>query len=420
MRSRTISLCSIATLIMSAAGAAHAQARDTLSALLIDESLSPRKVQIVAFEGNQLVFLDSLGAERRITIDRLAAVVAVDPRADVRDGIGANAAPALGQQEETMIVADADETGVLQLTDGQHFPGTLVPAVSEEEVITWQHGRFGDMRVSLDIVSGFFRSDIRTTRAVRDSLPSEDELYLVNGDILRGFLAGLGDPVTFEAGNQVVELEPQRVAGARLANPRTNVSGLVVWLNDGTVAALDSIVSRRDRDLVVTLPEGQAGVYDITDLRGVAFDAARIRNLADLQPTMQAPVGERLYVEPIRLLRHPDSGDEVVDPLNSRDVLLPGPMEVTWDLPDRTERFAGTASLVYGTAPWGDCEFVIRLDDVEHFRTRLNPDTPVMPFNIPVNSASRMSITIEPGAFGPIHDRVIIHRPTILLEAGGA
>lgn len=405
--------CALAGLAVPVHGAG-----DVLSAMLIDETLTPRKVTITGFDGDEVVFLDQQGSERRISRRRLMALVSIDAGADVREGLGVAVRRPV-DDASAGVEAPLSSSGMLRMVDGQHFPGEVEASPSVDELVHWRHQRFGDMRISMDLVGVLARrgwTGWSQIAAASDDLPSEDELYLLNGDVLQGFLVGLTDPVQFET-DDLIELPAERVAAVRLSNTPKAISGMVVWLSDGTVAAVENIASRHDRNLVLTLAKGQSGVYEVSELRGLAFDADRIRPLSSIAPDDQLPVGDRLYLEEMRTVPHPDARRGGADALNSRDLLFPGPMSVTWTLPAGCERFAGTASLVYGSAPWGDCELVIEVDGREIFRARLNEEVASTPFNVDVDG-SELKVTVDPGVYGPIHDRVILQRPTLLLGRG--
>ena len=56
----------------------------------------------------------------------------------------------------------------------------------------------------------------------------------------------------------------------------------------------------------------------------------------------------------------------------------------------------------------------VAIDGNEHTRRRLNTENPTAPLAFPVNGQS-LTITIDPGKFGPIRDWVVLTRPLILI-----
>jgi hypothetical protein len=116
-------------------------------------------------------------------------------------------------------------------------------------------------------------------------------------------------------------------------------------------------------------------------------------------------------------VRHPDDlafGSGPV--LNALDIDLPGPMRVSWTLPSGVQRFAGTAALADVSGGWGDCEYSIEIDGERVFSTRLHKGEPVASFNIPMSQAVELTVVLEPGRYGPVRDRVILHRPLLQMN----
>jgi hypothetical protein len=190
----------------------------------------------------------------------------------------------------------------------------------------------------------------------------------------------------------------------------------MVWLDDGTIAAIRALSSRGEDRVLITLPEGQSAEYELDALRGIAFNAARIIPLSTLTPTSQAPVGDRLHAEPVARMHHPnDLGVGAAVTFGAWDLELPGPMSVTYQLPEGVQRLALTAALADDTAPWGDCELVFADESRELVRIHLSQSQPSAPVNVTV-TAGTLTITLEPGAYGPIKDHVVLRRAMLLMN----
>jgi len=154
--------------------------------------------------------------------------------------------------------------------------------------------------------------------------------------------------------------------------------------------------------------------YDAQTLRAIAFEAAGILPLSEIEPRTQEPVGDRVFAEPIRTVRHPDDLAFGSGPiLNALDIDMPGPMRVSWTLPPGVQRFAGTVALADASGGWGDCEYSIEVDGERVFSTRLHEAESVASFNIPISQAVELTVVLEPGRFGPVRNRVILHRPLL-------
>ncbi len=86
-----------------------------------------------------------------------------------------------------------------------------------------------------------------------------------------------------------------------------------------------------------------------------------------------------------------------------------------YELPQGTQRLSATATLDIGTSPWGDCEFIVRIEGIEVLRQRLSSETPAIAFLIDTPGRS-LTIEIDPGQYGPINDRVLIRSPLLLVD----
>lgn len=389
-------------------------------AMLIDDQLEPRLISLVGIEGDAVIFMDDAGRRRTAIVDTLMALLPAPTRAEpARVPLPSGARDESISPRITREQAPAAPRGIIELIDGQRFPGEIVPTSGEEESIIWNHPAFGNIAMPLERVARLFRDtlDPVLTRSVRDAAPhTQDELLLANGDRVRGFIIGLADPAQIETDGRVVEIPAERIAGALLANDASVMSGLIVWLADGTVASLDSVVTLSGNELALTLPGGQSATYEIDDLRAISFDSERLAPLSSLVPARQEAIGSRLYVTPIQHRPNADEdGSSGVSALDAQDVVLPGPMLVEYRLPRGAVRFAGVAALDGGSAPWGDCEFVVAVDGREQFRTRLVAGREPAPFNLRIRGEA-LTITVEPGNYGPIRDRVVIRRPLLAVD----
>lgn len=426
---------------------AHAQAGRRL---LLDGELQARPIKLVSLTSDTIVYEDDKGRKRTATVGGFVGLLpmtppyggapvndAYTPRPDASDGYEANEARASDP------VSPSEPSGVLELTDGQRFPGERVASGGDPDAITWSHPAFGRITAPLDrvaevVLDAGVRRQLReqgrlgayARDGAADAPRSQDELLLSNGDTLSGFISTIGDPIRIEVDGSPVDIAPQRVAAARLASRPEALGGLVVWLEDGTVAVVASIGEQEqagslesDR-LRIQLPAGQSASFALDDLRAVAFDAGKLRPLAGIRPQSQKAVGRRLLLEGVRVLSGADDGAGAGQ-LSAPDLELPGPMQAVWRLPPGARRFAGVAELPPEALPWGDCEVVVAVDGVEAWRTRLHSAQPRAEFSVALMAQSAggaaggardLTITVEPGQRGPINDRVVLRRPLLLVE----
>ncbi len=390
-------------LALAAAGAAQPPQRERPRRLLLDQDGRAQVVTLRSISDREIVFEDALGRLRRMAVGGAAALAP----AQLAQPLLA-VAPSADRQEQPAAAPS------LRTVDGQRLPGRLAGTAEGEESVVWAHDAFGAVVVPLERVAQAVLRAVEPGAAVAAIPPpqqgGDDELLLVNGDRLSGFLRSLGDPVQLETDDgAVVEIPPDRVAVAQLANPPEPRQGLVVWLEDGSIVVVASLAPVEEGDVELTLPTGQSAVYPLASIQAVAFEAGSLRALASIEPALQKGPADRLWTPPLRRLGSADQ------PLDLIDLVFPGPMRVEWPLPDNARRFVAVAELPVEVRDWGDCEIVVRVDGVEKLRRRLSGDEPKVEINIPARG-STLSIEIEEGRYGPIRDEVVLRRPALLLE----
>ncbi len=360
--------------------------------VMLDLSLCSSVIEPLSIDQRAIVYNDATGRTREVRTSMVAALLPVDPNA----------------------VVGSDQLGLLVLTDGQRYPGRRASGPAPEEAISWAHPTLGEIVAPLDIVSeARFTTFLQSGDPVRIEPSMKDELLMENGDRLRGFIESLGDPVVIETDAGVVRAEANLVAGARLANPRETLSGTAIWLRDGAVARVQSLESDGRGGAAVTLPDGQSARLTLDDIVGVVFDAARLRPLARIAPDAQSALGERALLDPMEVRESAWTPAA----LDAPDMHLPGPMEIRWTLPPGAERFGAVAELPRASWTWGDCELVVLIDGAEVLRERLNRERPSVEFSVPVRG-EELTIRLEPGAYGPVLDRIDLKRALILLPPG--
>ncbi|MBL8745617.1 MAG: hypothetical protein JNK58_04580 [Phycisphaerae bacterium] len=376
------------------ASAADTPAGGEGRAVLIDDQLASRSIIVVSLDERLLEFVDEQQRQRTLT---RAAVLALIPEVKIDTVPQRNRA------------ARASGGGMLELTDGQRFEGDLTPTGGTDQSLAWRHPILGQLSFPIEHALSFWRpSAPEALRASSASAVTSDTLFLNNQDQLSGFLASAGDPIRIETPEGVIDLPPERVVGAVLANPRRAAAGARVWLDGGTAVNASRLTIDASLRSSFVLEHGASAMVVWSQLRAISFDSGRLVPLASIAPLSQSAAAGRRYAPPIRL-----SGSA---PLDAQDIVMPGPMSVTWTLPDSARRLSFTAMLGEGTAPWGDCEVIVTIDGGEVARRRLNTDAPAASISVPVNGHS-LTITVDSGRFGPIRDWVILGRPMILVGA---
>ncbi len=400
------------------ASAPHADMQTQSFLLFPDGRLRQGVVHSISRSG--VVLQDRTGAIEEFAREGFLALVATSNRAEPQHGIGVGLPAEPADIERLRRQLDADELGVVELIDGQRLPGTPgTPDAGSDETFQWQVTDDASVDLPLERIARIIYPWAGIHRHTLPRTATEDLLVLINGDELSGFLASVGDVATIEIGEEAIQIEQQRIAGIVLANPKERPTGAMLWLDDGSVLRASTMITRSDLIFI----ESDLGVRiapQIAHIRAIAYEAARIIPLSTLSPTGQAPVGDRWRADPIVLRTHPDDLLAAESPaLGALDVFLPGPMRVDYELPRGAQRLVATSALTPGAAGWGDCELVMTLGGEELLRLHLHEQSSRSAINLPLVTASvgsTLTITLEPGRFGPIRNQVTLHRPLIIVE----
>jgi len=303
--------------------------------------------------------------------------------------------------------------GLLVLSSGQRFPGkALSGAASNNDVFVWNHPRFGRIEVPLDRV----RTVLLTADAKPSTSGSADLIVLRNGDVVEGFVSTLGDPVTIEdisndAHGVSTEISLDSVASVNIVTPNRKPIGQRIWLSDGTVLDVKNILLGDDGIVRLIHPDMIGGEYQLplSSIAAIMFDSSTMTPFASLSAMQVRGPSTRYVVKQPKVL-------DVTSPLGLARVELHGPLSVSYSLPDSESgqlQFVAQAQLPPTAGQWADFELVLLDDDHEVFRTRLNYSQPSASINVKL-SGSVLSIQITEGNYGPIQDKVVLHRAMLL------
>lgn len=300
----------------------------------------------------------------------------------------------------------AEASPMLILTDGQRFSGT--PAGGSGESLRWQATSAGMVEAPLERIDRVILAPQLDPGP--DPAALGDIVILTNGDRLDGYVAALGDRIEIEVeGGRIIDLPMQRAAVIDLANPPAERSGAYMWFADGAVARLRA---EGEQYWLQAAPSGWESTAPLERARAFVYDASRITALSDLPVGDYQPISRRWTPAPIV-----DRGAGA--PLWSAPVELPGPMRVIWPLPDNAVRFGAIIALRDDSRVWGDCEVIVGQvragAQVELGRVRLDSAQPAAQLTVDV-TAGDLIITVEPGASGPIQDRVRITGALLLTD----
>jgi hypothetical protein len=381
-------------------GACPVHADDVTPRVLIDTRLQERVASVSGIDGGDIRVVDDQGQVRTL---------------DGRDYVGFIARyPSLRE-----IDAPA---GVLELTDGQRFVGTLMAGQTDDEVLRWNHASLGTLRVPLEEIADIVFSGPGLVHTPLESRV-DDEVILANGDRISGFVEQIGDEVIIESGGAMREVPRGGVSTILLANPVQPMAGAFIWLADGSVVSiLDAQMTsegliRLTASLGVTedssIAESGVGEVSIHEVQAAAFDAGRLVALGRLTPAGYEPASNRRWSEP------PTTGDASTALLGAAIIEIPGPMSVWWDLPEGVSRLGLVAELPVSMQTWGDCEIIVEVGGDgswrEKARERLNADRPEVRINVTIDEPG-LRIRVDEGRYGPIQDHVRIVRALLLVD----
>ncbi len=303
-------------------------------------------------------------------------------------------------------------TGLVELTDGQRYPGERLQAENDGESLAWRHPMFGRMSFALDDVrrAGF---DTPARERIERSAwagGSKDVAWLANGDVLEGFLVAIGERVELQTDGGEASAPMDRVSGLALSGRPKLTRGPRFWLDEGTVCSVNAASSAGAGWTSITLSGGQTARIPMNSIRAMVFDAGVIAPLSSLPAPSVAPVGDRDVLDGVRVL--PSS---TTPAWNAYDLELGGPLSATWVMPAGALRFSAIVELPLATQPWGDCEIVVLVDGEPAWQARLSPAEPSA--RIAMTAAGRrLTVEVRPGAHGVVNDRPVLRRALVILS----
>lgn len=311
------------------------------------------------------------------------------------------------------VAGTSKSKGMLALADGQRFPGEPAEpsaAKNDSEVFTWNHPWLGRMEVPIKLI----QSVTLASGAQPPAPGASDSVVLNNGDRYDGFVTALGNAVSIEidqGGNRTsIDIPLDRVASVSLITPKQQSKGKRIWFGEGTVLDVQSITVGDDGVVrlggVTLAPGTQVTRMGLNEIAAILFDGKSMLPLATIAPSRIEGPATRYIVPKPRVM-------DTSAPLDLSRIELRGPVVARYALPAGVVRLAAEAVLPEGRRDWGDCEVVIRSDDSELFRTRINGASPKASINVPLGGRE-LTIEVTQGAHGPIQDTVVLTRAMLL------
>ncbi len=319
---------------------------------------------------------------------------------------------------------ETQHTRYITLTDGQVLKGVLLEPRHDDALTCWVYTGT-TMRGSATIALEKVRSISDRPRGIWEPVDAQsDSITTISDDVFVGFVESVGPKVTIATSRDLVKIDLDQIREIRLANIPERIDGIYLSTAEGLrlristfdfdfqhalSATIDPQALGFDADapsMWVMPPEAPAGIEIIRSDR-------QILSLTNIDPQLIEPTGGRDWTPAPTVL------SSAIHPILSA-IDLHAPVRVIYPLPEDAVRFACT--LLPSINTWTDCIasiYAIAHDGqrTELLNTRLNADHTTQSLNVAIEpNTAYIEIRIDPGASGPIQDRVLIEHPRVLLE----
>lgn len=400
------------TLIASAGSISHAQ---TLKGgwTICTRDLQLRETLIEQANERELTLINAYGIRSVLPMDQVLFIVKSEGEDDSIPADQLVGAP-LPEQNPVRLIT---------LVDGQTVRGSLMsPKIDEHLAITMMAGTsvHGDAHLPLERILRI--SDQHPIRPDEQPEILDDLVVLRNGDRLAGFIESLGPQVQIALDDSVIDIDFNRIDHLYIANDPEPVPGMYLQFEDEEVLRAMGFRFLNQAPIMVQIDPDSLGLEDTgnTDWRFesetltsilIADSSEGIVPLVDLESRVE-PIGDREWAPLPRILNARASHPAM------QSIDIPSPAQIIYALPEGARRFASIFETPLEI--WTDC--VVRVI-VEHrgkqstlFEQRLNHDQSSASINIELPRATTsLVIEVDPGEHGPIQDRVIMHRPRLLV-----
>jgi hypothetical protein len=420
-----------------------------LPRILLDRELRAQRILLLAVDSTSIRFVDNTGLQREEPASRYSAIF-IDAPVSAAQGLpepetSFGDVPGIRPWDAT---SSTPEPGLLTLNDGIRYIGVPVPTniqaanQPEDDTVLWQHPQLGLLRFKLDDVRQIqlaMPSLSSTSRPAADApaagtsaagsaapRQTDDQLLLMNGDVLSGFLESLADPLLFNVAGKTTSIPLDRVASISIPGPAAPAKGPRLWLSDSSIVRLTRLDS--PGDLIVAVVPADAVPVDaslplrpveipLASVAAIAFDAASIIPLSSIELD---PSNAPDAISP------PSASDPGALPLGIGDLEWNSPGLWSWTLPAGATRFAATILMPPGSWEWGSCTVAVEIlppgaapDPKPAASQILNWRTPTIDINLPIPASAqghRLVFRIEPGPSGPVQDRIVLQRPVFAAD----
>lgn len=372
---------------------------------------------VIEADEERIVTVDGFGIRRTRSLDSIFFAIPT---------------PILHQQTdqtiEEQMVGPRDEsyaTKYIMLTDGQVMKGRITDSFDADKLaITLYTGttiRSGAM-IPLENILTIADSPIATSYEL---VAADDSITTRNNDVLRGFIESIGRTTSISVGRDVLEIPLDQISTINFANIPERIAGVYISTNDDLHLRVSSFDFDFQHPLTVDVDSVSLGLP--SDARDVwlldpsapagielVHPSQRVISLCSIKPELTEPTGDRDWTPTPTAM-----SNEANPVLGTID--LHAPVRVVYPLPKGATRFA--CDLVAPINTWTDCIAKVYSISYAGQRTellnkQLNADHPSQSLNVELNpDTAKIEIRIDPGAFGPIQDRVLLVHPRVLIES---
>jgi hypothetical protein len=322
-------------------------------------------------------------------------------------------------------------SGVLVFTDGQRFPGNIVPRESADgTILAWRHPWIG----AIDIVLERTRGIVVAPGAVLPESTTGDVVLLGNGDRVEGLVERLAPQVRIErigtdaaAPPDIASIPIDRISAIALVTPRVESTQPRIWIVDGTVLDGEPVVpvDRPTGVQVLRAKDGPLpGRFDITAVPWADERRRRTESFESIAAFAPSP-SKLLPLAAIEARSVESSGDTpriAVDgpvastaphALDCPPILVRGPVVVRWDLPESGCLLVGELHVAEADPRWTHFDVVLRDGDRELLRRTMEADSRAVPIAFRLEGRS-LSIEVTEGDGGPIRDALLLRRMLVV------
>ena len=293
----------------------------------------------------------------------------------------------------------------VHLTDGQIVVGDLVSGDDEHLVI--DHLWMRELVIPLDRIDRVHRRG----EPVVSRSPA-DEVFLVNGDSVTGFVERIANPVRFETDGDdgsVIEIPMNRISAIDLQGEREHPAWPQIWLVDGSRLHLDSIGFNDEGVFTLSRHPFMSGDYERLP---TAREAVAVILEGDAYtPLATCPVTAE-SLSRIPLTAHPPRLIDPNRPLGITEMDLRGPMQYTFTLPDAAHRLRAVLERPRRSRVWPAPKVTVMRGDSVLWSGRTSTR---MPLDLDLHGQDGpLVITIESSGHGPVHSGMLLRDAIVL------